>query len=227
MGKLLIVQSVLISFHYYHEAFNAIVIVSITYWFITNVYQLICQKNYVLMKYRLRQIVLFIVLTTFITNCRQEEITKSSGQLQFSFSQKPLTNSGGRSTSTAQPSFALLSIKDSNGTLLESAKKIELYNFGGNFVTESVQLPVGNYSLTQFMILDENQNVLYATPTAGSSWLSMLPIRFLSISQSVKMAPLLLHHRFFRSLLKHRLKVLAMQVSGLKWLHHQSLKKSS
>jgi hypothetical protein len=75
-----------------------------------------------------------------------------------------------------------LSIKDNNGKLVESSKKITLYNFGGSFVTESLQLNVGNYSLTEFMILDSANNVMYATPMEGSDLAQYvndpLPINF-------------------------------------------------
>jgi hypothetical protein len=68
----------------------------------------------------------------------------------------------------AIPAFALLDIKDGEGTFVKRNKKINLKSFGDGFSTKNLQLAVGNYYLVQFMILDARDNVLFATPAEGS-----------------------------------------------------------
>src|SRR5260221_252306 len=132
-------------------------------------------------KLSIHRLVYFFTLLALGISCRQENIRKLPGQLQFSLA-NPTSHTGGRVASTASPAFALLSIKDGQGNLVQSNKKIILYNFGGSYVTESLQLSVGSYSLTQFMILDSANSVLYATPMEGSALAQYvtdpLPINF-------------------------------------------------
>lgn len=54
----------------------------------------------------------------------------------------------------------------------------------GNFISEPVSLPVGNYQLTKYLVIDASNKVIYATPVTGSP-LAYLVTHPLPISFSI------------------------------------------
>jgi hypothetical protein len=63
---------------------------------------------------------------------------------------------------------ALVSIVGENGQILFDKEPIKVYTFGGGFVTESLKIPVGEYALTEFMLVNSAGEVVWATPKQGS-----------------------------------------------------------
>ena len=63
---------------------------------------------------------------------------------------------------------ALVSIQDANGTVIYDKEYLELIHFGEQFVTRSLKLPMGEFMLTEFMLIDATGTVLWATPKEGS-----------------------------------------------------------
>jgi len=64
---------------------------------------------------------------------------------------------------------ALVSIMSEEGTLVYDKEPVELIRFGDGLITRSLRLPVGGFTLTEFMITDASGEVLWATPMEGSS----------------------------------------------------------
>lgn len=64
-------------------------------------------------------------------------------------------------------------------------KQFDILTFGGNSVTAPIELPAGNYKVTDFLIIDESSEVLYAIPKAGSEF-SKLVDRALPLSFAVR-----------------------------------------
>jgi len=64
--------------------------------------------------------------------------------------------------------FALLSIVGEDGALVYDKEPVELIRFGSGLVTRSLELPVGGFKLTEFMLTDTLGTVLWATPREGS-----------------------------------------------------------
>ena len=69
---------------------------------------------------------------------------------------------------TATPAFVLFSIKDSNGEVQENIK-LSLTSFGQRYISENLELQEGKYQLTQFVVLEEAEKIIYATPLEGET----------------------------------------------------------
>ncbi|GHN00654.1 hypothetical protein WSM22_21430 [Cytophagales bacterium WSM2-2] len=114
--------------------------------------------------------VLFIV--SVMVGCHQDHnAVPRKGGLVFSLTSNDISgkgNSGGRVDSQNDPAAVILSIKDSQGNLVASGKKIQLYNFGKSYTTESIDLAVGDYTVTQFWVLNAANSILYVSPLEGS-----------------------------------------------------------
>lgn len=82
----------------------------------------------------------------------------------------------------------LVSIEDSEGGVVCDRKNIQLYKMGEGFISEPLALEVGEYRLTEFLVLDDQEQVIFATPIEGSEKAYLvddpLPIEF-SVSKDV------------------------------------------
>jgi hypothetical protein len=113
-----------------------------------------------------------------------------AGQVAFSFKSKSLT--GGRTKAQATPAFASYSLKKADGSMLSN--KIELFQFNGDFVTSPQQLGIGSYTLEQFLILDADNQTIYAAPLLGSELAGLvehpLPLVFnITAEQTTNVVP--------------------------------------
>jgi hypothetical protein len=123
-----------------------------------------------------------ILILLVLISCQvQEKLETNPGTIKFSM-QSVVRNEGGRITETPTPASVLISIEDESGNTVEDNKKLTLYSLGQGFVSESLQLIPGSYKLTQFLILNEDDGVIYATPQEGSELAEFvndpLPIEF-------------------------------------------------
>jgi|GEM_PF-6707216 len=77
-------------------------------------------------------------------------------------------NSGGRVESLS-PSFAKITMEDaSTGQLVFDHFSVTLEQFGSSFVSTPLEIGVGNYTLKEFLLEDDQHHVIYATPLSGS-----------------------------------------------------------
>ena len=96
-------------------------------------------------------------------SCSQDESKVAKlGNISFSFLQKAGANS--RVSDVGTPASVLLTIKDSNGNAVYENKKLSLFSFGQSYTSESLKMNTGNYTLTQFIVLDVADKALYAAP---------------------------------------------------------------
>ena len=119
--------------------------------------------------------------------------------ISFSFEQKAvqILSSTGQKKVTAlkdDARYVVVTIENSTGTKIYDAKKLELFNFNGSFISESLSLVVADYKLTGFLVLDVNNAVIYSTPLEGSALAAQvidpLPISFIvSKDQETKITP--------------------------------------
>lgn len=64
--------------------------------------------------------------------------------------------------------FIVISVVNDNGELVLDNERLELYNFGGHWITKAIKLKTGRYQVTKFLVIDWNGNVLLAAPVEGS-----------------------------------------------------------
>ncbi len=114
----------------------------------------------------MKKLIPFFLLFIFSNSCKDEEnLSPAQGKATFSLSQKARGN--GRASETTTPAFVLLSIKNSKGKSQENIK-LPLFSFGKSYLSEDLQLQTGIYQLTQFVVLNAANKVIYATPMEGS-----------------------------------------------------------
>jgi uncharacterized protein (TIGR02145 family) len=118
-----------------------------------------------------------LVFIIALTSC-QKENKSQSGNVKFSFSstlKKDL-----KCTETA--SALLVTIEDMSGTLIYDHEKIELYTINGCYISKPISLPEGHYQISQFMVINEENTVIYVAPlkNSGKAYLvnAPLPIPF-------------------------------------------------
>jgi hypothetical protein len=88
------------------------------------------------------------------------------GYVSFLASATRPGTSDGRTNDSDLPAFVIYTLKKSDGSTISD--KIELYEFNGNYITQPFNLTATHYSLEQFLILDVNNETIYAAPVAGS-----------------------------------------------------------
>jgi len=119
------------------------------------------------MKKYLLWIGLLIASATF-NQCKNDVRDPAPLQnVQFTFSLSSSSHSGGR-TQAAEPTTLLLSLSNSLGDTVFTSKKIALLQFGSRLMTEPIQLATGEYTIIDFLLTDDDDSVLYATPKAES-----------------------------------------------------------
>jgi hypothetical protein len=99
-----------------------------------------------------------------IVSC-EEESKERSGKVTFSLSQK--TSLGGWVAQEAKK--VLVSIADGNGVLIHNKTELELYDFNGDMLTAPIDLVAGNFYLSEYLVVNADNEVVYASPIEGSA----------------------------------------------------------
>lgn len=109
-------------------------------------------------------VVLFVIAAFF--SCEEESTVdpNAKGELLLSFNKAETGLKSG-----VEPAVLLISLKSETGEVIFTNEEVELYKFNNEYISTTIPLLVGNYELTEFMVLDNNNNVLYATPKEGSN----------------------------------------------------------
>jgi hypothetical protein len=138
-------------------------------------------KNY-------RILIILIAAAFLLMQCAEENTPEE--KIIYSFQVESEQISGGRASSLDDVTAALVTLTDNDGNIVFSKKQIQIYQLGGSFVTEGIPLKPAAYYVTEFMLIDDNQDVLYATPLKYSvlaKYVSRpLPVRFVVSKNAVK-----------------------------------------
>jgi hypothetical protein len=123
-----------------------------------------------MIKYSASKLLGLFILIGVITGCGGDDSGEPHGVGEISFSPKFDQQAGnGRILDLSDAAFILITIKKDDGSSTPySTSKIELYQLNGEFISQKISLPVGSYSLTEFLVLDADNNIIYATPEEGS-----------------------------------------------------------
>ena len=107
------------------------------------------------------------IASFFFYSCSHShyETLPAKGYVTFSLSQGKI--SGGRVAAGAASS-AVISIKDGQGNLIYENHKLSLLAFGQDYISESLQLGAGNFTLMGFAILNSADEIIYASPVENS-----------------------------------------------------------
>ncbi|MEO9484681.1 MAG: hypothetical protein ABJG47_14580 [Ekhidna sp.] len=115
-----------------------------------------------------------LILLLFM-GCNKEDsrvqITNSDVQFTFNVSDGVVGRTLSNST---EPKEVIITIKDENGLITHYREHIELLDFNGALLSSPLTLPVGNFTLEEFFILNEEKEILYVSPLEGSEKASLV-----------------------------------------------------
>ena len=109
---------------------------------------------------------LFLQLLLFLAvSCSKDDAVKKPDEGKVEFSILSSETSGGRSKALQA---LIVTIKDASGKVIHDRKKLQLIKFGEEYLSEPISLTIGDFTLTEFLVVDENNAAIYACPIAGS-----------------------------------------------------------
>ncbi|GAB5522480.1 MAG: hypothetical protein Roseis2KO_03520 [Roseivirga sp.] len=118
------------------------------------------------------------------------------GAVQFSLNDPDEGNRGNAAGAEAYEDARnlIITIEDDQGNVIYDQEQIELFNFSGTLAGEPLSLNPGNYQLTEFLVLNDQGEVIYATPMEGSEYAHLvndpLPIDFIiTTDQTTQVVP--------------------------------------
>ena len=130
----------------------------------------------------MKRITALLIASVLFQFCSQERVSPPSLQkVQFGFTKASLP--GGKMLSSLAPGTSItISIEKATGESVLSFQKIELLQFGDEFISAPVSLVAGDYRVTDFLIVNDSSQILFATPKEGSEFAGLvnnpLPVSF-------------------------------------------------
>ncbi|WP_162555957.1 hypothetical protein [Reichenbachiella versicolor] len=114
-----------------------------------------------------------VLMSLCFLACEQSEevqsLSESSyGEVSFSFDDMDVSASNTR-TASLDPDQIVVTIQSAEGgELVYDKEALDVISFNGNYISDPIALEVGSYELVEYLVLDENGEVLYLTPLEGS-----------------------------------------------------------
>ena len=128
--------------------------------------------------------ILVLLPVFFLNSCEKPFDAEQEGILKLSLTvdQQGDLKSVLSDSNNFRSHYLIVSVVNENGEMVMNDERLDLYNFGGQWITEEIKLKVGAYELTKFLVVDPLGNVLYAAPIEGSPKAYLvndpLPIQF-------------------------------------------------
>lgn len=115
-------------------------------------------------------IILFIALAA-PPACDKITEEKDEGSIEFGMStdlDDQNLKSSPADSGRAENFAVVITLGDEEGELVLNNERLDLYNFGGHWVTREIKLPTGHYKLIKYMVVDDMGNVKFASPMYDS-----------------------------------------------------------
>ena len=109
------------------------------------------------------------IISLAVISCEKEE--KLLSQKQIKFALPSVADEFTRISENGDPAFLLVTLKDAAGVVVEDRKELELYSFGNAYLSLPLTLKTlegEQYSLSEFLVLNGDRQVIYVTPLEGS-----------------------------------------------------------
>ena len=124
---------------------------------------------------------IFFALAILFSSCNDDESPIiEEGSIQFTVSS--LGSSSGRIEEDEIPASVVISVEDLSGNEIISSGSYTISPFQNVYLVDPILLEIGEYYLTEFLVLNEEEEVIYATPKDGALLESLvdqpLPIEF-------------------------------------------------
>ena len=115
---------------------------------------------------------LLIVLIAMIafSSCNEDDTfnPNANGEMVLNYVENGNSTGLKNKLQNSEPVALLISIKNSVGEYVFLNERIELYKMNNEFMSSPISLIVGEYELTDFLVIDNSNNILYAAPKEGS-----------------------------------------------------------
>jgi hypothetical protein len=127
-------------------------------------YYLILELKIEIMKKLVSISLLLLLLVATFNSCKESfEDQLVQSQVEFSFSSDKL-----KAGSSQGLASVVVTIEDLQGNVVKNSEKIDIYNMNGDYISKPISLVAGDYKLTRFLVLNQNNDVVYASPMLGS-----------------------------------------------------------
>ncbi len=139
---------------------------------------------------------LWAFFAAFLMACGADEPQEEQeGQITFTIENVLNQKSGGRTEADAADiTYALITIENDQGDVVMDREQVNVSPFGDGFITDPVTLITGDYNLTEFILMNDADEVIFATPLAGSDLAYLvsnpLPLAFtITANSTTELAP--------------------------------------
>jgi hypothetical protein len=106
--------------------------------------------------------------TATFQQCTDDSESAAPEKVQFTCSFTADGSDGGRAQAAEIPDALLLSLTNTSGEPVFLHKRVTLLRIGESFITEPMELAPGQYKITDFMLVADDNTVIYASPQKGS-----------------------------------------------------------
>lgn len=135
--------------------------------------------------------IFIIIICVCFSSCKKDDTEPFNSEVEFALASFGNSQRGAANLDDGDPVpvAIIVSIEDAEGDEVYNREKINLLRFGNSFVSEKLDLLAGDFSLTEFFVLDSNDEVVYATPKEGSAFAQLvdnpLDIEFSTVDKTV------------------------------------------
>lgn len=134
-----------------------------------------------------------LLIISYSCNKDKNDYTTSKGKLQFSITsentQKLKLKAASDSSVSTLLTAAVVTIEDASGNIVQNSVSIPLSNMNGSYISNPISLVTGNYQLTGFMLINQSNQVVYASPLKTSKLAYLvtnpLPVSFVVQTNAV------------------------------------------
>ena len=141
--------------------------------------------------------ILVVTPIFFINSCEKHLEVEQQGTLELGVAMDQMDEqlkSALGDSSDVRAIAVVISVAGENGELVLDHERLDLYNFGGHWITKEIKLRVGHYEVLEFMVVDWEGKVFLAAPVEGSPMAYLvnnpLPLPFdIHINQTSKVVP--------------------------------------
>lgn len=119
----------------------------------------------------IKTLILATALCPLFQSCNDGDSPKPAEMIDVQFSGSLNTSeSNGKILSGEEPTHLIISVVSlAGGEPLLNMEKIDLYKIGSSYVAKPVALPSGTHKITDFLLVTESNEVVYAVPKYGST----------------------------------------------------------
>lgn len=112
---------------------------------------------------------LVLLFASLLASCGTDDLTPQAHEISFSLSSNSNSTERSIQSQLENAESILVTIQTMDGTATDyTLEEIDLYNLDGEFISGKISLTTGQYKLTEFLVLDGENNITHIAPIAGS-----------------------------------------------------------